>query len=209
MRTIENKGVFLQGENQQDFPETRLPTRFGTFLARVYKDRDGSEPIAIVSGEVEGKEHVAVRVHSACFTSETLGSLRCDCKEQLDSALGHIAREGGVVIYLHQEGRGIGLAQKIRAYALQEEGYDTIEANCLLDLPPDARSYEAAAFILRDLGVRSIRLISNNPGKIEALISLGIEISGRIPVVIPANEHSSYYLQTKFTKMGHQLGEIE
>lgn len=190
---------------KHDRPETTLPTKYGNFLVRMYQDADGSEPLAIISGEVRGREALPVRVHSACLTSESLGSLRCDCREQLELALKYIAPDGGIVIYLHQEGRGIGLAQKIRAYALQEKGHDTVDANCLLSLPNDARTYEIAAYILRDLGVRSIRLISNSPQKIEALQRLGIVVSGRIPAVIPANEHSAFYLHTKIMKMGHML----
>jgi GTP cyclohydrolase II len=195
------------GGQAVDFAQAKLPTKLGLFQLRVYRAADGTEPVAIISGEVRGKERLPVRVHSACFTSENLGSLRCDCREQLEFALAYIAREGGVVIYLHQEGRGIGLAQKIRAYALQESGYDTLEANCALGLPADARTYESAAVILRDLGVRSIELITNNPDKIRSLIRLGIDITGRIPVVIPANHFSAPYLETKFTRMRHIPGE--
>jgi GTP cyclohydrolase II len=187
--------------------QAKLPTELGLFDLRVYRATDGSEPLAIVSGDVHGRERLPVRVHSACFTSENLGSLRCDCRDQLDFAMAYIAREGGVVIYLHQEGRGIGLAQKIRAYALQESGHDTLEANGLLGLPADARTYEAAASILRDLGIRSVELITNNPDKIEALICLGIDVTGRIPVVIPPNHHSAPYLETKFTRMRHISAE--
>jgi GTP cyclohydrolase II len=187
----------------EDVPETVLPTRFGGFTVCVYRAADGSEPVAMISGDVRGAERVPVRVHSACFTAENIGSLRCDCREQLDFAMEYIAREGGVVIYLHQEGRGIGLSRKIQAYALQEQGHDTVDANSLLGLPEDARTYEDAALILEDLGVRSIRLITNNPRKIASLAELGVAVSGRIPVVIPANDHSEFYLRTKFTRMGH------
>jgi len=184
-----------------------LPTRFGTFALRSYIGRDGSEPIALISGEVGGREELPVRVHSACFTAENVGSLRCDCREQLDFAMEYVAREGGIIIYLHQEGRGIGLAMKIQAYALQEQGHDTIEANSLLGLPEDARTYEDAAMILKDLDVRSIRLMTNNPRKITSLLELGVTVKDRIPVIIPANDHSERYLQTKFTRMGHILNE--
>ena len=190
-----------------DFAQANLPTKLGMFQMRVYRAADGSEPVAVISGDVDGRERLPVRVHSACFTSENLGSLRCDCREQLDFALDYIAREGGVVIYLHQEGRGIGLAQKIRAYALQEDGYDTLEANCLLGHPPDSRTYESAASILRDLGVRSVELITNNPDKIESLIGLGINITGRIPAVIQPNHFSAPYLATKFSRMRHIADE--
>jgi GTP cyclohydrolase II len=190
-----------------DLPEGMLPTRFGQFVLRAYQARDGSEPLAIISGDVSGKEDLPVRVHSACFTAENVGSLRCDCREQLEFAMEYVAREGGVIIYLHQEGRGIGLARKIQAYALQEQGHDTVEANSILGLPADARTYEDAASILRDLDVRSIRLITNNPRKIASLTELGVVVTGRISVVIPANHHSATYLQTKFTRMGHILNE--
>src|SRR5262249_36048795 len=163
--------------------------------------------IAILSGKVAGAEDLPVRVHSACFTSENVGSLRCDCREQLDFSMELIAREGGAGIYLHQEGRGIGLARKIEAYALQEQGHDTVEANNILGFPDDARTYDDAAAILEELGVRSIRIITNNPRKIEALATLGVTITGRIPVVIPANHHSARYLRTKFTRMGHIVHE--
>ncbi len=125
--------------------ESRLPTRYGTFLVRVYRAEDGTEPVALVSGEVRGQTNVLVRVHSACLTSEIFGSLKCDCQAQLEMALGEVQAQGGVVVYLHQEGRGIGLANKIKAYQLQEQGYDTIEANRLLGLPVDGRDYRAAA----------------------------------------------------------------
>jgi GTP cyclohydrolase II len=197
----------VHGHETVDFAQAKLPTKLGLFQMRVYRAADGSEPVAIISGNVDGRERLPVRVHSACFTSENLGSLRCDCRDQLDFALDYISREGGIVIYLHQEGRGIGLAQKIRAYALQESGYDTVEANCLLGHPPDSRTYESAATILRDLGVRSVELITNNPDKIESLIRLGVTISGRIPAVIPPNRFSAPYLATKFTRMRHIAAE--
>jgi GTP cyclohydrolase II len=193
----------VHGHEVVDFAQASLPTKLGMFQMRVYRAADGSEPVAVISGDVAGRERLPVRVHSACFTSENLGSLRCDCREQLDFALDYIAREGGVVIYLHQEGRGIGLAQKIRAYALQENGYDTLEANGLLGHPPDSRTYESAASILRDLDVRSVELITNNPDKIESLIALGINVTGRIPALIPPNCFSAPYLATKFTRMRH------
>lgn len=180
-----------------------LPTRFGEFIVQAFAGRDGSEPVALISGDIAGRDDVPVRVHSACFTSENVGSLRCDCREQLDFALDYIAREGGVVIYLHQEGRGIGLARKIDAYALQDQGHDTIDANKALGLPDDARTYEDAAAIVEALGARSIRLITNNPHKIESLAAHGIVVTGRIPVLIPPNDHSEPYLRTKFSRMGH------
>lgn len=149
---------------------------------------------------------VPVRVHDECLTSEVLGSLKCDCREQLDHSLRYIRDNApGVVIYLRQEGRGIGLANKIAAYALQEQGHDTVDANRLLGLPDDARRYEAAAGILSDLGVRSVQLMTNNPRKITKLRELGVEVTARIPVLIAANAHNAGYLAAKVERMGHDL----
>lgn len=187
--------------------ETRLPTARGTFRVRAYRDDTGTEPLAIVSGAVEGQRRVLVRVHDECLTSEVLGSLRCDCREQLESALERIRDEGGVVIYLRQEGRGIGLANKIAAYALQERGLDTVDANLALGLPDDARRYEAAAAILADLGLTEIRLLTNNPRKIERLTALGVSVWEREPLLIAPNPHSRGYIATKRARMGH-LGAI-
>lgn len=185
--------------------ETLLPTRHGSFRCRVYRNADGLETVAIATRGLEDQADVPVRVHSACFTSEVLGSLKCDCSQQLEFALEYIAEHGGVVLYLPQEGRGIGLSNKIRAYALQEDGHDTIAANHLLGLPVDARSYEDAAHMLRDLGISSLRLITNNPEKINGLRALGMIVSGRIPVPALANSHSASYLETKRSRMGHWL----
>jgi GTP cyclohydrolase II len=187
--------------------ETQLPTERGLYRVRAYRDRyDGSEPLAIVQGDVAGMADVPVRVHDECLTSEVLGSLKCDCREQLDFALGYIRDHApGVVIYLRQEGRGIGLANKIAAYALQEQGHDTVDANRLLGLPDDARRYEGAAAILRDLGVQSIRLMTNNPRKVARLESLGVQITDRIPVLMATNPHNVGYLEAKQARMGHVL----
>ncbi len=188
--------------------ETLLPTEHGAFRVRAYRDnRTGTEPVAIVYGEVHDLTAVPVRVHDECFTSEVLGSLKCDCKHQLRFAMDYIRKRGpGAVVYLRQEGRGIGLANKIAAYALQEDGHDTVDANRLLGLPDDVRDYGAAAFILRDLGVASVRLMTNNPRKVTKLEELGVTIEGRIPVLVATNEHSSVYLETKALRMGHMLG---
>jgi GTP cyclohydrolase II len=187
--------------------ETLLPTKRGDFRVRAYRDqRDNSEPVAILVGDVGGARDLPVRVHDECFTSEVLGSLKCDCREQLEFAMEFIQRRSpGVVIYLHQEGRGIGLANKIAAYALQEEGHDTVDANRLLGLPDDIRRYDAASAILADLGVESIRLMTNNPRKQEELLALGVEITGRIPVLVEPSEHSAGYLNAKADRMGHLL----
>ena len=188
--------------------ETLLPTTAGSFRVRAYRDPEsGTEPVVILDGEVNGAEALPVRVHDECFTSEVLGSLKCDCKDQLNFALDYIRRHGGgAVIYLRQEGRGIGLANKIAAYALQEEGHDTVDANRLLGLPDDTRSYGAAAAILEDLGVRSIRIMTNNPRKIRNLEELGVLVEGRIPVLTCTNPHSQAYLEAKAERMGHMLG---
>lgn len=183
-----------------------LPTARGDYLVRAYRDARGEEPVAIVYGHVAGMEDVPVRVHDECFTSEVLGSLKCDCRDQLAFALDYIKRRGpGVVIYLRQEGRGIGLANKIAAYALQERGHDTVDANRVLGFPDDLRCYDAAAFILEDLGIRSVRLMTNNPRKVEELLRLGVGVTSCIPVLVPATEESAGYLEAKALRMGHAL----
>lgn len=187
---------------------TPLPTRHGQF--QVYVFRHASEPekehVAIVAGEVQGGEDVQIRLHSECLTSEVLGSLKCDCREQLEFALEQLGRVGrGVVLYLRQEGRGIGLANKVRAYALQARGADTVDANRALGLPDDTRNYEQSVAMLRLLGVRSVRVMTNNPDKVEALRRLGLEVRGRIPVVIRPNPHSLRYLEVKRDRMNHAL----
>ena len=190
-----------------------LPTRFGTFELRVYRFDDpeadpslSDEHLALVMGEVRGQSAVAVRVHSECLTSEVFASLKCDCKGQLERAHGEFARLGaGVILYLRHEGRGIGLANKIRAYALQAEGADTIEANQRLHLPIDARQYDVAAAILRDLGIESVLLMTNNPTKVDALSALGITVEDRIPMLVAANPFSQSYLEVKKKKMRHEL----
>lgn len=183
-----------------------MPTRFGRFLVKIYSADSGLESLAIVAGTLNTSDDVCVRVHSACLTSETLGSLKCDCKYQLDFALEYISHHGGVVLYLPQEGRGVGLSNKIRAYALQEQGLDTVDANRALGLPDDARSYHEAAFTLHDLGICRIKLITNNPWKIRALRALGVEVVDRIPIPPFITEHSLHYLETKRVRMGHLLG---
>ena len=196
--------------------EAPLPTQFGTFQVIVFRYRDPSahpglsdEHLALVMGDVADGDPVPVRMHSECLTSEVLGSLKCDCKDQLEAAQRHVAQRGrGVILYLRQEGRGIGLANKIRAYALQAAGADTIEANELLHLPVDARQYDVAARMLQSLDVRSVELMTNNPDKFEALEKLGIRAAKRIPVHIPANEHSAYYLAVKRERMRHLLPEV-
>lgn len=196
--------------------EAPIPTAHGEFRVIVFRYRDpeahpglSDEHLALVMGDVGDGRPVPVRVHSECLTSEVLGSLKCDCKEQLESAQATIGATGrGVVLYLRQEGRGIGLANKIRAYALQAKGADTVEANERLHLPVDARQYNVAAAILRHLGVASVELMTNNPEKVESLGRLGIPITSRIPVHVPVNEHSESYLAVKRDRMRHELPTI-
>ena len=163
----------------------------------------------MVAGDVSGKD-VVCRVHSECLTSEVFGSMKCDCKGQLEAAQAEIARRGlGVIVYLRQEGRGIGLANKIRAYALQAHGADTVDANRLLGLPDDLRRYDAAAAMLAELGVLSIQLLTNNPDKIEQMRSLGVDVESRLPVIVPTNPFSAHYLETKRARMRHAVPSMQ
>lgn len=185
--------------------ETNLPTMHGMLVVKAFRNQEtGQEPLAIMwSNELQ--EVPIVRIHDACFTSEVLGSLKCDCKQQLDHAMQIIQSEGGIVIYLHQEGRGIGLANKIAAYALQEQGFDTVDANRHLHLPDDAREYGDAASILEYLGVQRIRLLTNNPRKVERITELGIEVHERLPSIVCSPKESVQYLHTKIERMGHLI----
>jgi GTP cyclohydrolase II len=185
------------------YAESELPTPHGTFRILVYRVGD-KEHVALVRGAVRGAEDVLIRVHSECFTGEVLGSLRCDCRDQLDLALERINAEGaGVVIYLRQEGRGIGLGNKIRAYALQDQGVDTVDANLALGFEADPRSYEVAAAMLADIGVASVRVMTNNPSKLEGLSEAGVTVTSQVSHWAGANEHSEGYLKIKKIKMGH------
>ena len=189
------------------YAQTRLPTTHGLFDVRVYLDKGGREHLAISVGNLHHAAGLPLRIHSECLTSEVFGSLKCDCKQQLDVALAYLQTVGrGLVLYLRQEGRGIGLGNKIRAYALQERGHDTVEANALLGLPNDARTYEAAALMLGKLGVSSVQLMTNNPAKIEALKCLGVNVVNRIPIIVATGEQAASYLETKRLRMGHLLG---
>lgn len=191
------------------YSEARLPTARGEFRLVVYRlpdampgFADGEEHVAMVMGDVTG-ENVLTRVHSSCFTGEVLGSLRCDCRDQLDAALAKIADEGrGVLVYLVQEGRGIGLGNKVRAYALQDEGHDTVDANLQLGFDADLRSYDLAAAILRDLGATSVRLMTNNPAKIAGLERAGLPVTAE-PHWVGVSEHAADYVEVKKAKMGH------
>jgi len=184
-----------------------LPTRYGDFrIFGFYDERDQKEHTALVRGDVAGKTDVPVRVHSQCHTGDVWGSLRCDCRDQLEAAIAYIAKaECGAVVYMKQEGRGIGLLNKLKAYKLQDLGLNTIEANHYLGYPAEARDYAIAARILDELSIESIALLSNNPDKIDKLEAEGITITRRIPVVIASNEHNHDYLATKRSEMGHLI----
>lgn len=193
------------------YSEADVPTEYGTFRIVCYRETtaDGQlkEHVAVVKGDVRGAA-VHVRVHSECLTGEVLHSLKCDCREQLDLAMKRISKEGrGAVLYLRQEGRGIGLGNKIRAYRLQQDGVDTVDANRMLGLPDDSRNFDIAAFMIRDLGMESVVLLTNNPLKVKSLQNEGIEIVRREPVLIDPNEHNVDYLRTKGERMGHNFDE--
>ncbi len=191
--------------------ETRLPTRFGDFTAYGYRVTvDQSEHIALVYGDLSGPEPVLTRVHSECLTGDVFESFRCDCGPQLEEALARVVEEGrGVVVYLRgHEGRGIGLVAKLQAYALQDAGRDTVDANLDLGLPADARHYGTATQILRDLGVSSVRLLTNNPDKTTSLADFGVTVAERVPLTPRPNDHNLSYLQTKRDRMGHQLPDL-
>lgn len=193
------------------FPITRaamadLPTRFGHFQIVVYLDAEQKEQIALTYGPLHTPEPVLTRLHSECLTGDIFGSHRCDCGEQLAAALTAIQQAGrGVLLYLRQEGRGIGLVNKIRAYALQQQGLDTVDANRALGLPDDMRDYRVAAAILTDLGIKSVRLLTNNPAKITGIEQHGIAVTERVPLQMPVNNYSAAYLLAKQVRMGHLL----
>jgi GTP cyclohydrolase II len=204
MQEVDDGADNLRSGQIERYAEAIVPTEYGRVQVVVYHETGSHhEHCAIVVGELQGEERVLARVHSECFTGEVLHSLKCDCREQLDYALRAIVKEGrGVVMYLRQEGRGIGLGNKIRAYALQEQGADTVDANRLLGFDDDLRQYHAANAILKDLGVRSVRLLTNNPEKVQALRDEGLPVE-RVAVHIKAGTDNEHYLATKRARMGH------
>jgi 3,4-dihydroxy 2-butanone 4-phosphate synthase/GTP cyclohydrolase II len=191
----------------ENLVQTRIPTKYGEFILHYYSNTlDDKEHIAFVKGEVQGKQNVLVRIHSECFTGDVLGSRRCDCGEQLDLALKLINEAGcGVLIYLRQEGRGIGLLKKLQAYNLQDAGLDTVDANIHLGHLADEREYDIAALMIENLEIKSIKLLTNNPNKIEELKKLGVVVNERIPVETRVNTDNESYLKTKVKKMRHLL----
>jgi len=187
----------------QRYAEADIPTPRGDFRVIVYRLGD-EEHLALVKGDVFGVEHALVRVHSECMTGEVFGSMRCDCREQLESALDRIADEGrGALVYMRQEGRGIGLGNKVRAYALQDQGIDTVDANLALGFGADERTYELAASIINELGIKSVRLMTNNPDKLEGLERAGVSIAEQVPHWVTPTEHSEAYIKTKKARLGH------
>ena len=191
------------------YSEAEIPTAYGPFRIVVYRFEGdpGDEHVAVVRGDVRGAEAVMTRVHSECLTGEVFHSLKCDCRDQLDKALEAIDKAGtGVLVYLRQEGRGIGLGNKIRAYALQAQGHDTYEANRLLGFPDDLRRYDVAAEMLRLLGVRSVELVTNNPLKLAGLEQAGVKVAAHVPHWVSDHEHNREYLEVKRSKLGHMEG---
>jgi GTP cyclohydrolase II/3,4-dihydroxy 2-butanone 4-phosphate synthase/GTP cyclohydrolase II len=191
------------------FADAQLPTEYGELRCVVFADAaSGLEHVALYAGDIADSDALLTRVHSECLTGEVFHSLKCDCREQLDMALRRVSDAGqGLVLYLRQEGRGIGLGNKIRAYAKQDEGYDTVDANRVLGFDDDLRRYDIAAAMLAELKVRSVRLMTNNPEKVTGLEAEGVVVTERLDHVVEAHEHNRDYLQTKRTRMGHLLDE--
>ena len=187
--------------------EINMPTKYGDFKMFGFINKlNGEHHVALVKGEINEDMPVLTRIHSECLTGDVMGSKRCDCGEQFDLAMKKIAKEGrGILVYMRQEGRGIGLINKLKAYALQDQGYDTVEANVMLGFPADMRKYDVVAEILKDLGVKKVNLMTNNPRKINGLLDYGIEVENRVPIQISSNEKNEFYLKTKKEKLNHML----
>ncbi|MBI3026962.1 GTP cyclohydrolase II [Candidatus Woesearchaeota archaeon] len=185
--------------------EAKLPTKYGGFKVIAYEDCNNAQHLALIKGNIRGRKNIFVRVHSECLTGDALGSLRCDCGPQLEKALRVIGKQDGVLLYMAHEGRGIGLMNKIAAYHLQDHGMDTVEANLNLGFKADARDYTIGAQILADLGLSTIKLLTNNPRKIEGLEKYGLEIIQRVPIIIEPTKTTKKYLMTKKEKLGHYL----
>ena len=201
-----SNGVKIQ--EKFDVPaDARLPTKYGEFRIRIFHEKStGLDHVALTLGEMTGPDPVLVRVHSECITGDTFASIRCDCGAQLEYTLKEIQRKGwGCVVYLRQEGRGIGLHAKIQAYNLQDKGADTLDANLMLGLPGDARDYSIASKILNTLGVKKVSLLTNNPDKVEKLETLGVSVSERVPLIVGVGKENINYLKTKSSKMGHHI----
>ncbi len=189
----------------EEITSLKMPTKYGEFTMKVYEDKvTGKEHLALVMGDISGEEPVLTRVHSECLTGDALGSKRCDCGEQYDKAMREIAKKSrGILIYMRQEGRGIGLVNKLKAYNLQDKGFDTVDANIELGFPADLRDYSVSAQILKDLGVSSVELMTNNPAKIDGLKKYGINVKERVPIEVTCNDVNKFYLETKKIKMNH------
>jgi GTP cyclohydrolase II len=209
-KTHECRGVGKDNVCIKVVAAAQLPSRFGDFqVVAFWNNRDNKEHAAFVHGDVLGYEDVPIRMHSECLTGDAIGSLRCDCRDQLEASLLALGKmERGVLFYLRQEGRGIGLLNKIRAYTLQDQGMDTVEANLALGFRDDERDYSIAVHMIHSLRIKSVKLMTNNPKKIDGLKALGVNVSGRIPLIIPSNPHNDFYLKTKAGKSGHMMNNL-